>query len=107
MPVLHIDHKSGVSFHAGVAPFEPMVEPSHGLVAPLHLRPKVWFIRKGVIPGADDRFDRRCGLHKHVGNVIAVTVLQAPNQKTGNRDLAQRTHALPPEWPIVLVREIK
>src|ERR1700722_15099509 len=107
MPVLHIDHKPGVVLHASVAAFEPMIEPAYGLVPPLHLRPEVRLIRAGGIPRNDDRFVCGFWFHEHIGNVIAVTVLHAADQKTGNRNFAERPHPVPPERSVVLMLEVE
>src|ERR1700722_5075524 len=107
MPGLHIDNNPGVVLHARVGAFEPRIEPAYGLVPPLHLRPEVRLIREGVIPRTDDRFDWRFGFHEHIGNVIAVTVLHAADQKTGNRNFAERPHPVPPERSVVLMLEVE
>src|SRR5579863_7626419 len=107
MPMLHIDHQHGIALRAGVAALEPVVEPTYCLIAPLDLRPEIRFIGEGVIPWADDRFDRRFGLHEHVGNVVAVAVLHAADQKARNRNLTQGPNAVAPEWSIVLMLQIK
>src|ERR1700740_1946809 len=107
MPVLLINDKSRIILNSCIAALNPIVEPAHRLIAPLHPWPEVGIVRKRMVPWPHDGFDRSLRLHQRVRNVVAIPVLQPPNQKTGNRDLAERLHALPPKWPIMLMLQIE
>ena len=60
-----------------------------------------------MIPRPDNRLDRSLRLHQHVGDVVAIAVLQAADQESRSRDLAQRPHALAPERTIVLMLQVE
>src|SRR5579863_10355129 len=107
MPVLHIDHEARIVLDSCVATLEPVVEPTHSLVAPFNSRPEVRVIGERVIPWADKGLDWRLRLREHVRNIVAVSVLQSADQERWNRNLAQRTNPVPPERPIMLVFEIE
>ena len=60
-----------------------------------------------MVPRTDDRFDRSLRFHQHIRHVIAVAILESADQKTRNRDLAQRSYAIPPERPVMLMLQIQ
>ncbi len=87
--MLHENHEPRIFPNARVPPLEPVIEPAHRLIAPLDLGPEVWIIGIGMIPGPHNRLNGSLRLHQHVGNVVAIPVLQAANQKSRSRDLTQ------------------
>ena len=107
MPMLHEKYEPRIVLHPRVASLQPVIEPAHGLIAPLDPRSKIRIVRKRMIPWPNDRFDWRFRLHQHVGHVVAIAVLQPSDQKTRDRDFTERTDAVAPERPIMLVLEIE
>src|ERR1700733_13775216 len=107
MPMLHINDQSRIALHARVAPFEPMVKPAYCLVTPFDLRTRYRIIRECMIPRSDNCLYRPARLRQHVRYIVAITVEQSPNQKTGNRDFFERTYSLPPERTIMLMFQIE
>ena len=53
MPVAHEDREARLVEDAGVFALQELVEPAHGLVAPLHAGPGIRLVRPGMVPGAD------------------------------------------------------
>ena len=92
---------------AGVSSLQPVVKPTHSLVAPFDLWSRHGVIGERVIPGANDGLDRSLGLHQHIGNIVAIAVKHPSDQKTWNCNFAQRPHPFPPEWTVMLMLEIK
>src|SRR5882724_13224926 len=75
-PVLHVYDHPRVILDASIAPFEPVIEPAYGLIAPLDGGSEIRLVGPGMVPRADDRLDRSLRLHQHVGHVVAIAILQ-------------------------------
>ncbi len=82
MPVAHVNRESWLVHDSGVATLQPLIEPAHGLVAPLHAGPGIGLVRPGVVPGAHHPFHRSV-LHvlEHARDAVAVAVVPAADEK--------------------------
>ena len=104
----HIDDQLGILQNPSVPPFEPVIPPADGMIAPLDFRAGFCFVRKSVIPRAENCFHRRFGrLAQHVGDTVAISIDEAADQKAGHRDFAVRAHRTSPERSVVLMLEIE
>src|SRR3954462_12496121 len=102
-PMLHVNHQPWIMLHSGVPPLEPVIEPPHRLVSPLHSRSEIGVVGEGMIPWSNYCFHRPLRSHQHVHHIVAISVLHSSYKKTGNGDLAERAHTVTPERAIVLM----
>ena len=69
-----------------VAALQPVIEPAHGLVPPLHLRLRVRVVGERVRPGADHRLHRRLQVLQHARHAVAVAVVPAADHERRHAD---------------------
>src|ERR1700678_276904 len=106
MPVLLIDDDSRILEYARVASLEPIVEPSHGLIAPFIHRAVVAAIREAMVPGTDPGFERRLHFFQHAWNAVAVSVLQPADQEGGHFEGFDRPQRCTPERAVALMLHV-
>src|SRR5215469_7079102 len=107
MPVLHVDHEPRILEHAAVPALEPTIPPADGLPPPLDAGTEIGIVRVRMVPWPDNRLQRSLRLFEHVGNAIAIAILQAADEEAGNLNFTQRPNRTAPEWAVVLVLEIE
>ena len=87
VPLAYVDREARLIHDPGVDALQPLVEPAHRLVAPLHARLGVGIVWKGVGPRPDHRLDRRFQVLKHPRQAVPIAVIPAADVEGGYLDL--------------------
>src|ERR1700678_3346244 len=106
MPVLLIDDDPRILEHPRVASLEPVVEPSHRLIAPFIHRAVVAAVREAMVPWTDPGLQRRFHFLQHAWNAVTVSVLQAADQEGGYLQGFDRPQRRAPERAVALMLHV-
>src|SRR5271168_2101488 len=106
MALLLVEDHPRIVLDAIIDALQPMIEPAHGLVAPLGARAVDALVREVVIPRTHPRMDGRRHLLEHAYDAVSVTVLQPSDQKAGYLYVLQPPNGGAPKGAVSLMSEV-
>ena len=107
--IAHINCKIRFLEDAGIFTFQPMIKPTHGLVAPLDLRLRPGVVRHIVVPRPDHGLHGRPYMFQHPWQAVAITIVPTADVITRHLDFfiltARRCPV--PERPVTLLPHVR